>query len=184
MIVNNMEVMIDIETLSVSKEASIATIAAVKFQRNGSTIEHDSLYLKIDRTSCDQIGLEVSSETVIWWEKQEEIAKEEIFGIEGRIAIREALLTLSKFIDKNSIVWANSPNFDIVILENAYKKCGLLHPWKFWNLRDCRTVYDLGGLSLKEHNKRSNRSTSHNSLQDCMDQISCLQHALKKLTLF
>ena len=68
--------------------------------------------------------------------------------------------------------------FDFIILENAYKICNLLVPWKFWSLRDCRTVYDLANTKLS-----SIGETKHNSLDDCYNQILCLRKSLKKLKL-
>jgi len=87
------------------------------------------------------------------------------------------LIELTNFLKDCKYIWANSPNFDCVILENAYRCCNLEIPWKYWNLRDCRTIYDLGNTSLKS----ITAETKHNSLEDCYNQILCLNKAYKKI---
>lgn len=176
-----MECMIDIETFATTPNSAIATIGAIKFNRNDSIIgahKIDTFYVKIKRDSCTRLGMYVDPETVKWWLKQSEDAKREIFGDEDRTDIKEALLMLSEFVKGHNNIWANSPNFDCVILENAFRKCGMSEPWKFWNLRDCRTVYDLAQTNLKTFSKSG---TAHNALNDCYFQILCLQKSFEKL---
>lgn len=175
-----MEVMIDIETLSTKPTAQIVTIGAIKFLRNEAVKELDKVekyYCKVDIASCKDLKFDIDEQTVKWWKQQSIEARQEVFGLTGRVSIREALIGLTKFIsDNTSHIWANSPNFDIVILENAYRQTELEIPWKFWQLRDCRTVYDIGHTRLKDIG-----ITSHNSLQDCYSQILCLHKALTLL---
>ena len=185
-----MDVMIDIETLSTNPDASIATIGGIKFKRGtplpknlDDVQESHKLYIKVDRCSCDDLLLHVDQATLKWWGTQSEEAKQEVFGIEGRVPIRDALITLAEFVRGTKTVWANSPNFDIVILENAYRRCKLTPPWKFWNLRCCRTAYDLGGVSLKLMNNSKGTKTSHHALGDCADQIRCLYEAYENMGL-
>lgn len=171
--------MIDIETLSITPNAQITNIGAIKFSRYKDIEPYHDLkqtyYCRIDLKSCH--GFDIDKQTVRWWKEQPLESRNEIFEQKDRISLREALLGLSNFIGNScETVWANSPNFDIVILENAYTKCGLEIPWKFWSLRDCRTVYDLGRTSLKDIT-----TTKHNALHDCYCQILCLQLALRNV---
>jgi len=50
-------------------------------------------------------------------------------------------------------------------------------PWKFWQVRDTRTVYDLAGLSLKD----LDQSNQHHALHDCLRQIDGIKRSLEKL---
>lgn len=183
------EIMIDIETLSTAPDASIATIGAIKFSRDVGVTEDgiqedDKLYFRVDKKSCQDLGMTEDPNTIEWWESQHEESRAEVFEEKNRTNIEEALKELAVFVGSCRYVWSNSPNFDIVILENAYRKCGLRPPWKFWNLRDCRTVYDLGGVSLREMNEADGMETSHTALGDCFDQILCLQLAFTNLGLY
>jgi hypothetical protein len=63
-------------------------------------------------------------------------------------------------------------------LEHAYKVCDLTPPWKFWNLRDTRTLYDIGKVNLKDFEKSG---VPHNSLYDCYKQTLGLHKALENL---
>ena len=175
------EVMIDIETLSTKNNAVILTIGAIKFDRKDDIIElkdMEKFYYRIEIDSCKKLGMDIDEDTLKWWESQEEDAKFEALLNEDRKPIKIVLTKLSIFLRGVQYFWANSPNFDFIILENAYKICNLLVPWKFWSLRDCRTVYDLANTKLS-----SIGETKHNSLDDCYNQILCLRKSLKKLKL-
>jgi hypothetical protein len=170
------EVMVDIETLGTTPNSVILTIGALKFERNKGLQKLEDLEqfsCRIDVNSCVYLGLEINKETEEWWENQSEVARNEVFNTENRIPIKEALLKLSDFCRGCKCFWANSPNFDFVILENCYRKCGLEYPWKFWLLRDTRTVYDLGNVRLI--------GTAHTSLSDCYNQYLVLKSALTNL---
>lgn len=177
-----MNVMIDIETLSTECNAIILTIAGIKFDiyeriRKLKNIPvENKFYCRVNIESCEKLGLHKDKKTIDWWEDQSNEAKNEALYNSDRIDIELALGKLSLFLRGCENIWANSPNFDCVILENAYKTCKMCVPWKYWNLRDCRTVYKIADVSLKDIGE-----TSHNSLEDCYNQIICLKVALKKL---
>ncbi len=174
--------MIDIETLGTNPNSCILTIGAIKFDRNKdiSDLKNcETFYCRIDKDSCLSIGLDIDNDTLEWWKKQSKQSRYEALENTDRIKIKDALIELKKFIKNSKYIWANSPNFDCIILENAFKKCEIEIPWKFWILRDCRTVYDIGNTNLKSFIKE----TCHHSLIDCHNQILCLQKALKKIHL-
>ena len=122
--------------------------------------------------------MDISKDTLNWWNSQLDEHKYEAILHKDRTNIHDALKSLTKFVKNSKYIWANSPNFDCIILENAYKLCNLEIPWKFYNLRDTRTIYDLGNVSLKLIGK-----TQHHALYDCYNQILALNKALKNLKL-
>lgn len=174
------ETMIDIETLSTEPNACILTIGAIKFNRNDNIIEIDKMekfYKKIDIESCKKLKLHIDKKTIKWWEQQSESAKKEAFEGDDRESLDKVLDELSIFVKDSKYIWANSINFDTVILENAYKKSKKEIPWKFYNLRCCRTVYDLGNVSLKNISK----TTEHHALLDCYNQITALKKSVQNI---
>ena len=175
------EAMIDIETLSTKPNALILTIGIIRFDRFKDSIEiqdSDKLYYRIDRESCEKLNMDIDSSTVEWWSKQTEETKNEALYGDDRVDISFALKKISIFLRDCTHIWSNSPNFDCIILENAYRKCNLKIPWNFWQLRDCRTLYDLANIKL------SNETVvKHNALDDCYNQLICLNKSLKKLKL-
>ena len=174
------EVMIDIETLSTQPNALILTIGAIKFNRADRTFkdikEYETLYVKVNKSSLYTFHIDPDTQT--WWSMQSKDAQNEVFGGENRVNIKEALLALTKFIKGSRSYWSNSPNFDYVILENAYRQCGLEPPWKFWELMDTRTLYNLAEVSLKAMSTKFPSKVYHHALDDCHKQILTLYQAL------
>lgn len=174
------DVMIDIETLGTSPNSVIATIGAMKFNRKDRLKpmeEMKSFYRRIDLESCSSKGMITDQSTVEWWQNQDEKSREEIYNQSDRIPIEQALAELSEFIGENVIVWAQGPHFDCTILENGYKVCNLNVPWKFWNVRDCRTILDVTNVRLKD----IQGDYPHHSLYDCYKQIIAVKSSLDQL---
>ena len=177
------EIMLDIETLGISNNSVVMTIGAIKFNRREDIkpLEYmESFYCRVSKESCIKLGLETNKETEEWWDKQSEESKYEIFiNKNDRYDIKDALIKLTNFIGNSKIVWANGITFDCIILENCYKKCKLDFPWKYYNLRDARTIYDIGNVNLKDFCKDKNQK--HNALYDCYIQINALKKAFDNL---
>jgi len=174
------EIMIDLETLSTKPNALILTIGAIKFNRNDKIKDINKLetfYVRINQDSCKKLDMDIDENTVKWWNQQTNEAKYEVFDNKDRIDIKDALIKFSSFLKSHSYIWANSPSFDCVILENAFNQCNLEIPWKFWNIRDCRTIYDVGNINLKRISKDT---ISHNALNDCYNQIIGIQKFFTK----
>lgn len=181
----NSQVMIDIETLSTRPDSVILVIGAIKFSRNvdlepfEKLEKIDTFYKRITIESCIDIGLRIDESTVKWWKQQNPKVRYEALENPDRIPLKQALQELSSFIKDSSHIWANSPDFDCTILGEAFNRFEMDIPWKFWNTRDCRTLFDLGGVS------KLNMPTGdeHNALYDCYRQIVGVKQALKNLLL-
>ena len=158
-------VMVDIETLGTGSNALIVSIGAVRF--NDTIIEKfysPCFYQQNDRKI--EIG------TIKWWMSQEDEARK-VFS-EKAVPLKEALIDLRDFIDREDKVWANGVTFDITILENALLSNKLKLPWKYTNilcLRSIRSIYPEYDEIMKE--LRGN-SASHNALDDAKMQAQAL----------
>jgi hypothetical protein len=176
-----MDIILDIETLSTSINALILTIGAIKFKRTEKLKElkdMETLYIRIDIKSCQKLQMDVDTNTEIWWNNQSEEARFEALKNPDRVPLKDGLIQLSNFVKNSRCIWANSPSFDCIILENAYNLCNLKVPWDFWNLRDCRTLYDIGKVNL---NKIS--EVEHNALSDCYRQLKGVYISFENLKL-
>jgi len=176
-------VMLDIETLSTNSDAVVITIGAIKFNRNEELKplkDYDTFYVRVDPKSCEEIGCTTDPNTVEWWNNQSKQAKYEALENKDRLPIRETLIAFSRWLDGSKVIWANSPSFDCVILENCYKKCGIDIPWKFWLTRDCRTLYDLAGIRKRDLPS----GTLHNSLDDSFSQLIGIYKSFRILKLY
>lgn len=174
----NTDIMIDLETLNTTPDSTILTIGAVKFDPFGRELQEpkmDSFYIKVDVDSCDRIGLTTSDDTIAWWANQSKEAQEAAFDPEGRIDIEDAFAQLYKFCWGAKRVWANGSCFDIIICEHVYRKVGRAIPWKFWEVRDVRTAFDLG---INPHRPPV---TAHHALEDAWNQAVGIQNVYNTL---
>ena len=136
----------------------------------------ESFYVRVDLDSCDEIGLVTSDDTINWWAQQEQSVQDEAFS-EGpdRLHIKDALDRLYKFCWGTKRVWANGSVFDIPICETAFKRVGKAIPWSYWQVRDCRTAYDLG------INPKRPPVTKHHALEDAWNQAVGIQNVYNTL---
>jgi hypothetical protein len=174
----NTDIMIDLETLATSTDAAILTIGAVKFDPFGSEIKEpamDSFYCRVDLDSCDRIGLVTNDDTIAWWANQSKEAQEAAFDPTDRLQIEDAFAQLYKFCWGAKRVWSNGSCFDIMICEHVFKKVGRAIPWKFWEIRDVRTAFDLG------INPQRPPVTAHHALEDAYNQAIGIQNVYNTL---
>ena len=172
------DVMIDLETLATSPNASVLTIGAVKFDPFGDDLNDPTckkFYVRIDVDSCDELNLDVNDDTIAWWANQSKEAQEEAFNPEGRVHIREAFDQLYKFCWGAKRVWSHGASFDTVICENIFRKLNKAVPWKFWEVRCTRTLFDLGV------NPERPPVLKHHALEDAWNQAVGVQHVFQKL---
>jgi DNA polymerase III epsilon subunit-like protein len=172
------DIMIDLETLDVLPTASILTIGAVRFDPFGDDVNDpdcDKFYVKVNLDSCDRYGCTVSQDTVEWWSKQSQAAQDEAFSADGRIPIESAMDQLYKFCWGGKRVWSHGAGFDVIILENLFRKVGKAIPWSFWEVRDTRTLFDLG------IDPKRPPVLKHHALEDAWNQAVGVQNVFKTL---
>lgn len=176
------EVMLDIETLSSRPNAVITVIGAIKFSRTGKLQPLEKLetfYRRINIQSCLHVGLQIDKNTLEWWNKQDKDAKYECIDNTDRVTLTEALNDFKTWFGNCEKIWGNGDDFDCTILDEAYTRTGIEKPWKFWNTRDVRTLFDLG--CIRKYDLPNNNE--HHALHDCYRQIVGVKKALKNLDL-
>ena len=164
--------MIDIETIGVAPGATILTIAAQSFDPFGTGYYPRHYYARISLESQEDRTIDDS--TLDWWATQPAVIREEAFNDEGRFPLDQALDELGKLIWNSKFLWCQGPTFDCTILEHAYKSYHKPLPWKYYQVRDSRTVFSLWP-------EQPIPPTSHHALEDCRRQIGMLQNTLKYL---
>ena len=177
------DVMIDLETLSTENNAAILTIGAIKFNRNTpippDLKDCDTFYRRITLQSCKTLGLHCCSTTELWWSNQSHEARHEAFEHPDRISLKKALIDMTIWLRGMKHIWSHGDDFDCIILGNAYKRCDLQVPWKFWNTRDTRTLYDLANITMAD----LPQDNAHHALYDCHRQIVGVHQSLENLNL-
>jgi DNA polymerase III epsilon subunit-like protein len=174
----NTDVMIDLETLDILPTATILTIGAVKFDPFGDDVKNPQcvkFYTRVDVDSCDRLGATVSSSTLEWWAGQDQAAQDEAFDPRDRVDVVQALEQLYKFCWGAKRVWSHGAGFDVIILENYFRKIGKAIPWQFWEVRDTRTLFDIG------INPNRPPVLKHHALEDAWNQAVGVQNVYRTL---
>lgn len=166
-------IMLDIETLGTTPNSVIVSIAAVKF--NFKDDKTESFEVNCDVKSSKELGMVVDKDTIEWWSKQPKEVRNA--WLKDPQPIDEALDAFTEFVGnpKDMVLWCNGMNFDYPVLEWSYRAAGKTPPWKYWNLRDARTVYSIFDLNMKEFPRVGDY---HNAIDDCRTQIAALKTVL------
>jgi hypothetical protein len=175
-------VMLDIETMGNSSEAAIMSIGACYF--NPATGEIGEIFhQQINLQSSVDFGLTMDVSTILWWMKQSDEARSKFYDNHKQAHITTVLTAFSAFVKPNSQVWGNGATFDNTIMKNAFEKCGLGCPWKFWNDRDVRTMVELG-LSVGIDPKRDLpfEGVKHDALADAIHQAKYTSMIWQRVT--
>ena len=179
-----LHVMVDLETLSTKPNAVILTFAAMKFNPCNDARKETkerifkskhSFYRRIDLESCAVLGQAIDDHTIDWWAEQDDIIREEAFAEDDRHSIETVLTDFHKWCFGAKAFWSNGSIFDIMIIEDYNRKLSRGNPWKFWEIRDCRTIYALADPEMPEASK-------HHALMDCWRQVVGIQNCYRKLT--
>jgi hypothetical protein len=168
-------VMIDLETMGTTPDSAIVSIGAVIFDPRYGVINMPGFYVELD---WDEQGRGVCPKTQEWWNQQSEEVRSALDGIDE---LRPILRDLAKWLPKDCKVWANGPTFDISMLEDAYEQFSMYIPWKFWNIRDCRTILDMYESKRGGTNRAMVRENLHNALSDAIFQAEQVNKMWSKL---
>jgi hypothetical protein len=170
---DTIDVMVDLETMSTQNNASIVSIGAVVFSKEGVSA-YDGFYRAVSLESCQKLGLHIEAGTVMWWMKQSSEARA---ALAGGSALATALQEFTAWVHQQMThrgaisvrLWGNGATFDNVILRSAYAAAGLEPPWKFWNDRCYRTLRaQYPDLALPDRG-----GVHHNALDDAKYQAEC-----------
>lgn len=175
MIREKVHVMIDIETFSSRPTAAIRSIGAVAFDLEGNVEKLIHTGVRVD--SCIALGMHVDGDTIDWWLGQPKVNQEALMKV-PQVDIFTALMMLeaSALIVPMSdlILWCHGLNFDIPVLENAYRCIDRKPWWKYYNTRDTRTLFDVAGYKYQ-------KDEGHDALKDAFKQAAGVQDAYKLL---
>ena len=163
-------IMLDLETMGKGPDAAIVAIGACTFD---DTRIGDRFYCKVSLDSAVRAGGVMDADTVMWWLRQSDAAREELQ--KDRMTIVDALYLFTHWVNSEAnqesvCVWGNGAAFDNVILREAYNRQGLAAPWHYYNDRCYRTVKN----SAPHIKINRTGGTHHNALDDAMAQAEHL----------
>lgn len=167
------DISFDLETLNTKADAAVLSIGGCMFNRRTGEIG-STFYEEIEIDDAIKHG-SVGGDTVAWWVRQGDDAKR-LFTSSAeypKLPLGAVLQRLRVFVDAagpEANVWGNGATFDISILENAYERVGVEVPWKFWNIRDLRTLVDAAGALGFDKRNVEFAGTAHNAKDDAIHQ--------------
>lgn len=177
---------IDIETLAKSEKSKIASIGCVILDIKTLEILPDVFYVPIDIT--DQKGRVSDESTMFWWLKQmqeNKRAAEAAFGEPKVWNLTAALKRLSHFLARNFgdepvNMFGNGPEFDNVILADAFDQYGIKLPWDYWNNQSVRTMlltYRM--ISGNQQPDIEFEGIKHHALYDAIHEAKIIAESLR-----
>lgn len=185
------DIIIDIETLGTKPHSPIIEIGAcVVDNRTGEITSNFSRRVPTGYSFCDLAhscfdGADDDKRNTVRWWIEDAGRRDTLRKIMSRSVCVQEHAPLYEFCDwmmqqnvradGNIRVWANGPQFDLVILQSAFDRYGIQRPWICWQERCVRTAlemanYEKGRVSWIERGPR------HRALNDA-------RHEARKLYL-
>lgn len=177
---------IDIETLAKSEKSKIASIGCVVLDVKTLQILPDYFYMPININ--DQKGRVNDESTMLWWFKQaleNKKAFDAAFANPEACNIKLALNGLSDFLgrvfgDEPVNMFGNGPEFDNVILADAFSQYGIKLPWDYWNNQSVRTMlltYRM--ISGNQQPDIKFKGTKHHAIHDARHEAKIIAESLR-----
>lgn len=165
--------MLDLETGGTSAGCAIFSIGAVCFDPMSDFLG-DEFYLEVSHKSCIEQNLRFDQATMDWWKAIGNPPN-------GLFSVSKVLTDFIAWIKANkplTAYWANSPSFDLSILNYALRINELEFPLPYYSERDVRTLKAIAwpNNEYKLHN-------GHNALDDAKNQARLVQAAYYTLGL-
>ena len=132
--------------------------------------------MPVDPRGCELLGLKTSIDTVMWWMKQDQKARDRV--ADGGVDIKRVLNCFKVGGRKDTRIWCNGASFDFPILTAAYEAAGMQAPWPYYNERCYRTM--KGGVPRDAYDKcLIPPAVAHNALYDAISQARTLISMVK-----
>ena len=147
-------VMIDIEALGLRPGAAITELGAVEFypEEGWVGVSFEALIRPMPPLTADLATLEWHAEKGTWPRTLEQEAR--------AMPLQNALILFSEWyrnLGEVDAVWAWGATYDFPLAVAGYDLTGYVPPWKYYNCRCARTVWQLAFGSLK-HGPRPHRA--------------------------
>jgi|TARA_R110002110_G_scaffold241177_1_gene457460 hypothetical protein len=159
-------VMIDLETLDTEPSTVVLSVGLVEFSPETGDVDKIGGRLWFPKLG-DQLaaGRTVSESTLLWWLKQGDEARKEIYGAKRQASaeVLDEIRAQLNWYPQPTYVWGNGSIFDIAILEHWMEYTRI--PWKYYNVRDTRTLWHV-----HPYNKEAKGETAHTALDDAIAQ--------------
>lgn len=167
MYMKHIDITFDFETVSTAPDAAPMQLAAVVWNRDtelNTPFTDDAFSVGIDLRTCVVEGFSFDQDTVDWWSRQSETAKQNVMEDEC-YGIDTAFMQFCEWIEQMKqkygadtvCLWCQGQDFDFPILKTIARKFGLKMPVHQHYFRDCRT-YVLEAVMMMVQRKTAGGS--------------------------
>lgn len=171
-------VMFDLETLSVEPTAAIMSIGACRFHpdREGEECIGETFHITLDLDTQFTDGHAFDHDTLMWWFRQSDEAREAIFK-EVSFHPNRACRLFADWLDEKGTdyLWSHA-SFDQPILDNLFIRQNVPKAWNHRAPKDVRTVQmlcpNVSWVRTGEH---------HNAKDDAVTQARFVSKCLQEL---
>lgn len=155
--------MLDLETLCTKPTATILQVGGCWFDEDG-IIETFNDYVLWEN---DEQQRTISPSTVSWWNKQDTTVRDYVWYGGQRRHLKDAINFISKtYSGKFDYIWSKG-SFDVDILANICQQYSIPQFWKYYQVRDYRTLL---GIANDVFGYKEEKSNSHDAEKDAINQ--------------
>jgi len=177
MYMKHIDITFDFETVSTAPDAAPMQLAAVVWNRDtelNTPFTDDAFSVGIDLRTCVVEGFSFDQDTVDWWSRQSETAKQNVMEDEC-YGIDTAFMQFCEWVEQMKqkyeagtvCLWCQGQDFDFPILKTIARKFGLKMPVHQHYFRDCRTyVLEAAMLLAQRRSAGDNASGMHGEETD------------------
>lgn len=166
----------DIETLSIKNTAAILSIGAVAINMSGEII--GQFYINIDPDEyVIHKQFAIDEDTKAFWARPENAEAKKTLECDLH-GLQHALTKFYSWIkDVGGVrIWGNGAEFDNAILHHAFDQFNIEWPFKYYDSRCLRTLCKALNIKIDR-----SKGTHHNALDDAINQGEALIKCNKKL---
>lgn len=176
---SRIDIIVDLET------ASLNTYSGKVLQIGVFAVQPNASYSAV---IDDYLGKH-DEDTLHWWKVQSPALYN--YVTEPTNSAERALVNVTDFIDRhrrntsNLYIWGNSSTFDLTLLSNLYMRYTKKVPWKYYEERCLRTIFDVMKISDEQRlqaiqytqqlNTDSPTWQKHNALFDAVYEAQLLR---------
>ena len=167
--------MLDIETLATTPDAVVMSVGVVKFDPQSGTPYNKTLW-RPDIDEQTERDRHVSESTLEWWSKLPQHIQDDAFNEDGRIPVAQFMKELNRYCVGADKIWCQGPQFDMLILENLYIQWGHHFGWQFWQIMDCRTLFQLMPTDPRKAIQQDLHSADADAYYQAIGVQQCYEH--------
>lgn len=203
---NNIELMVDVETMGTVMGSPVVTIGATLFDPyvadSADELMRRSLLIRIDVSDAVKHSNGVEGGTLRWWLEQKDEAIKALVG-DDAVSCQEAFKLLEQYCNERGAFanklffegisdfpracryWAKDPDFDMRLMQHYYDHPNISakQPWNFWECRSVRTVQDLAWPDGDRPVFDVAGGVAHDARWDAVTQAMMIQAGIRRLGL-